>query len=219
MVRSKAWCFDVWQDGVERDSVAVLKNWIGNCMKKILILYTSVGEGHKTMAENIGWHLEHEVMKCGLVILLLFKTACSPGKLFLSTNSINKHLRFIWGWLYRWGHFAILPFRVFIAGLIPTRQKLFIDEYQPDMVITTQTTASGSIAYLKKRQLYRGLFGIAFSDYHLHRYWLYPQADFYLANIEEQKQTILNLSQGKEIVPIFVCEWRCGQNRRLTSMR
>ncbi len=30
-------------------------------MKKILIFYTSVGLGHKSIAENIGWYLEQPV--------------------------------------------------------------------------------------------------------------------------------------------------------------
>jgi processive 1,2-diacylglycerol beta-glucosyltransferase len=174
-------------------------------MKKILILYTSVGEGHKTMAENIGWHLAQEGYEVRSSDIATVQDGAFARQVIFVHQFINKHLQFIWGWLYRWGHFAILPFRVFIAGLNSDKTKALIDEYQPDMVITTQTTASGIIAYLKKRQLYRGLFGIAFSDYHLHRYWLYPQADFYLANIEEQKQAILQLWRGKEIVSIFVC--------------
>ena len=34
--------------------------------KKILILYTSVGLGHKTLAENIGWQLQQEGMEVKL---------------------------------------------------------------------------------------------------------------------------------------------------------
>jgi len=56
--------------------------------------------------------------------------------------------------------------------------------------------------YLKQQGLYQGLFGIAFSDYHLHRYWLYDSADLYLVNIEEQKQEMIRLGIPAE--KIFV---------------
>ena len=116
---------------------------------------------------------------------------------------VNNYLPFIWGWLYAWGHFIILPLRVFIAGFNYKLTKSYVDDFHPDVIITTQTTASAIIAYLKKQKLYTGLFGIAFSDFHLHRYWLYDQADFYLVNIEEQKQQMLKLGISES--KIFVC--------------
>ena len=91
----------------------------------------------------------------------------------------------------------------FHRGLILKLTKSYVDDFHPDIIITTQTTASEVIAYLKKQKLYTGLFGIAFSDFHLHRYWLYGQADFYLVNIEEQKQQMLKLGIPEN--KIFVC--------------
>src|SRR4029079_6795928 len=61
-----------------------------------------------------------------------------------------------------------------------------VREVQPDMVITTQTAPSAVLSVLKRRHAYTGLWGIAFSDYHFHRAWAYPRANFYLVNIEEQ---------------------------------
>ncbi len=118
---------------------------------------------------------------------------------------INKYLPFVWGFIYRFGHYLILPFRVYIAGFNYKSAKVLVDEYQPDIIITTQTAASAVIAYLKKKGYYKNPFGIAFSDYHLHPYWLYRQADFYLVNIEEQKQQMVNagISANKIFVTGF----------------
>src|SRR5437016_4546293 len=140
-------------------------------MKKILILYTSVGVGHKAIAENIGWHLQHDRHEVRLSDIAEVEAGLFAKLVIPAHQFINKRLPFVWGWLYRWGHYPVLPFRVAIASLNYHRAKTLIDEYQPDMVITTQTTASAVIAYLKKQGLYTGLFGIAFSDYHFHRYW------------------------------------------------
>ncbi|MDR3642354.1 MAG: glycosyltransferase [Candidatus Doudnabacteria bacterium] len=172
-------------------------------MKKVLILYTSVGLGHKSIAENIGTQLEANGFTVksddiGSVQKGMFEKSVTTIHSF-----INNRLPFVWGWLYDYGHFLILPFRVFIAGFNHKLTQSYVEEFKPDIIITTQTTASAVIAYLKKRNLYKGLFGIAFSDFHLHRYWLYPQADFYLANIAEQKVQMVKLGVPEN--KIFVC--------------
>ncbi len=172
-------------------------------MQKILILHTSVGLGHKSIAENIGFYLE----LAGYTVRLADIGSVQKGrfeKVVVEVHRfINKNLPFVWGWLYRWGHYAVLPFRVFIAGFNYKFAKSYIDDFRPDVIITTQTTASAVVAYLKKQKLYKGLFGIAFSDFHLHKYWLYGEADFYLANTEEQKQEMA--AQKISADKIFVC--------------
>jgi len=170
---------------------------------KILILHTSVGLGHKSIAENIGYYLS----AAGYEVRLADIGKVQEGKfekIVVGVHQfINKRLPFVWGWLYRWGHYVILPFRVFIAGFNYKLAKSFIDDFHPDLIISTQTTSSAVAAYLKKQKLYTGKFGIAFSDFHLHKYWLYNEADFYLVNISEQEQEMLRVNIAKE--KIFIC--------------
>jgi processive 1,2-diacylglycerol beta-glucosyltransferase len=172
-------------------------------MKKVLILHTSVGLGHKSIAENIGYYLS----EAGFEVRLADIGKVQKGKfekIVVGIHQfINKRLPFVWGWLYRWGHYIILPFRTFIAGFNYKLAKSYIDDFHPDLIISTQTTASAVVAYLKKQKLYNGKFGIAFSDFHLHKYWLYKEADFYLANTEEQKRQMMALGIPSE--KIFVC--------------
>jgi processive 1,2-diacylglycerol beta-glucosyltransferase len=171
--------------------------------KKILILHTSVGLGHKSIAENIGFYLGQAGFEVKLADIGKVQTGIFEKYITAAHRFINNYAPFFWGWLYDWGHYAVLPFRVFIAGFNYKLTKSYVDDFHPDIIITTQTTASAVIAYLKKKHLYQGLFGIAFSDFHLHRYWLYRQADFYLANIAEQKDQMLKL--GVPSGKIFVC--------------
>lgn len=172
-------------------------------MKKVLIIHTSVGLGHKSIAENIGAALS----EAGYQVRLEDIGKVEQGKFVTWVTAvhqfINKYLPFVWGWLYAWGHYTLLPFRVFIAGLNSRQTRQLVDEYQPDLVITVQTTASAVIAYLRQKGLYKNLWGIAFSDYHLHPYWLYQGTDFYLANIEEQKREMVGRGIGPE--KIFIC--------------
>jgi len=172
-------------------------------MKKILILYTSVGLGHKFIAQNIGWHLEQAGFEVKLADIGQVQKGSFQKNVVGIHQFINKHLSFIWDWLYDWGYYVVLPFRVSIAGFNSRSAKKLIEDLKPDLIITTQTTASAVVAYLKKRGYYKGLFAVAFSDYHLHDFWLYKEADFYLANIEEQKRAMIVKGVAKE--KIFVC--------------
>lgn len=171
--------------------------------KKILILHTSIGLGHKSIAENIGFYLS----AAGYEVRLADIGSVQKGrfeKIVVGVHQfINKHLPFVWGWLYRWGHFVILPFRVFIAGFNYRQAKILVDEFKPDLIISTQTTASAVVAYLKQKGFYKNQFAIAFSDFHLHPYWLYNQADFYLVNIFEQAREMLSVGIAKD--KVFIC--------------
>jgi processive 1,2-diacylglycerol beta-glucosyltransferase len=176
-------------------------------MKKILILYTSIGLGHKSIAENMGFHLS----KAGYEVKLHDILQLQAGKLVNITTSmhqfINRRLPFIWKWLYVHMHKGWLMkltqgSRVKVASKNYSQIKKVADEFQPDLVVSTQTTGSAVMQYLKQQGWYKGLFGIGFSDYHVHRFWLYPSADFYLANIDEQKQEMIEMGIAAE--KIFV---------------
>lgn len=182
-------------------------------MKKILIFYTSVGLGHKSIAENIGYYLE----QAGHTVKLQDILQVQAGGLVSTSTSIhrfiNTYLPFVWSFLYKSTIFTrlALPWRLKVAAKNYANTKMVIDGFGPDVIITTQTTASAVIAFLKQKGLYTGKFGIAFSDYHLHPFWLYSDADFYLANIQEQKT--LMVRQGISPEKIFVCGMPLGPEK------
>jgi len=173
--------------------------------KKILVLYTSKGLGHKVIAENISWHLE----QAGFDIQLADLFQIQAGK-FLDVGNyihtlINVYTPWLWKWLYTNKIFTnlTLPLRIKVAAKHSANAKKFIDEYNPDMVLVTQGSFAGVVAHLKKTGQYTKPLGVGFSDYHLHRYWLYDETDFYLANIPEQKEQMVRLGIPEE--KIYVC--------------
>ncbi len=155
------------------------------------------------MAENIGWQLEKAGYSVKLADIGKVQESGFTKGIVTVHQYINNHLPFVWSFLYKWGHYVILPFRIFIAGFNSKETKILIEQFQPDLVISVQTSASAVVAYLKKKGIYKNLFGIGFSDFHLHRYWLYNEADFYLANIEEQKTEMVKMGIPEN--KIFVC--------------
>jgi len=159
-----------------------------NSMKKILILHTSVGHGIKITAQNIYMRLIksgkyeariedfHEVQP-GLAVTVLEKIY------FFFTETAP----WIWAFLYTEAVASIaIPLRMIPASFRYKKILAQIRNFQPDIVISTETVPTGVVAYLKKKNLYSGKLAVAFSDYHLHRFWLYDEVDLYLCNISEQ---------------------------------
>jgi processive 1,2-diacylglycerol beta-glucosyltransferase len=165
--------------------------------KKVLIFHTSIGLGHKFIAENIGWQLS----QAGCEVRVADVLEVQKGKLVeLSTKIhhwMNTSAPWLWSFLYHVTNLSLvvkstLPIRLWVAKKNCSKTLGLINEFQPDMVISVHNTASAILAHLKKEKLYEGLFVIGFSDFHLHKFWLFNQADFYLANIAEQKQEMID---------------------------
>lgn len=173
--------------------------------KRVLILYGSVGLGHKSIAENMAGYLEQAGYEVKLADVLKEQEGwlVNAGKKLYGL--ISQTFPFIWSFLYFNGWLArfLMPYRVKVAAKNSGNIKLLISGFTPDLVISVHSNASAIVAHLKQSGFYRGLFAIGFSDFHLHRFWLYWQADFYLANVPEQKEEMLELGIPAE--KIFVC--------------
>ena len=173
--------------------------------KKILIFYNSIGLGHKSIAENIAFYLEQggfEVQLGDILKVQESDLARAGAKLY---RFFLKFTPWVWRWLYtnKWFTKLTLPYRTKVAAKHSAGVLELLNKFNPDMVICTHTNASAILAYLKEQGKFNGKFGIAFSDFHLHRYWLYWQADFYLANILEQKQEMVKFGIAED--KVFIC--------------
>lgn len=167
--------------------------------KKILILFTAHTVGHQRVAENIGWWLT----QCGARVVLREVLKSNPSELvrrFLRLHTwVYVHAPWFWKFLYYWGFWVVMmPFRMLAADWQKKEIAEIVSREKPDMVVTTQTSPSAVMSVLKRKKAYSGLWGIAFSDYHFHRGWAYPRADFYLTNIEEQVAYLLRLGVAKD---------------------
>lgn len=167
--------------------------------KKILVLYTAHTIGHKRIAENISYWLAQAGAQIELREVL--KSNPSPAvKYFLRVHVwVNTHAPWLWKFLYLWGFwFTMMPLRLPVAWLQKTEIEKIIAEVAPDVVLTTQTSPSAVLSVLKKARRYTGMWGVAFSDYHFHRGWVYPRADFYLTNIDSQAEKLARLGVSPE---------------------
>lgn len=189
--------------------------------KKILIFYNAVGLGHKKIAENIGWVLEQQGHKVFLENIL----EVEKNNLGVWGEKIHKfinlYLPFVWSFLYTNPIFInmSLPFRLMIASKNSKKTLVKIRNCNPDIIISTHTIASAVISYLKKQKLVQANFGIAFSDYHLHKYWLYEEADFYLANTEEQKNEMQSFGINPTKIFVVGMVLKSAQEHNLAALK
>ena len=167
---------------------------------RILILHTSIGLGHKTLANNFEYYLK----VAGFEVLNIdtLKQEFSSSKNLLSNIQTTLYEKFpwVWKWLYTNQTFTrlSLPLRVPLARFKSQRIESLIKDYKPDLIISTQTTPSAIISSLIRRKKYKGKFFIATSDYHFHPFWWYPEADGYLLNISEQVEFLEKLGVGSD---------------------
>lgn len=171
---------------------------------RVLVLHTSMGYGIKITAQNIYARLvgsgAYEVriedvqeMERGVFVSVL-------EKIYLF---FTERFPFIWGWLYSEAVASLtIPFRLLVAAFKSGRTRKLIEEFRPDIVISTETAPTGIVAYLKKEGLYQGRLVAAFSDYHLHQFWLYDEVDLYLCNIAEQAEKLRELGMVEKRIAV-----------------
>ncbi|OGE73982.1 MAG: hypothetical protein A3C49_04280 [Candidatus Doudnabacteria bacterium RIFCSPHIGHO2_02_FULL_42_25] len=163
---------------------------------KILVLCTAVGYGIKATADNIAQQLskseEYEVRSETVEKVESGMASSAVIKIYLM---LLDKISPVWGYLYssRLVMAISLPMRKFLASFKVKNVLQILREFQPAIVISTQTVPSGIIAYLKSKGLYLGKLVIVFSDYHLHSFWLYDEADLYICNIPEQVDELKKL--------------------------
>ena len=86
--------------------------------KKVLILYTSIGLGHKSIAENIGFYLG----QAGFIVELYDAHKIQDGWLARWGAKVHhlliRKFPFVWDWLYstEWFITLTLPYRTKVAS-------------------------------------------------------------------------------------------------------
>ncbi|MBU6447675.1 hypothetical protein KGQ24_02460 [Patescibacteria group bacterium] len=188
---------------------------------KILIVYTYSGSGgHKKIAENIGavLHENHQVDMIDLYEKEKGSLVSGGTKIYYW---IIKFVPGLWTFFYTNKIFlaVTLPLRVPLAGLRSKKLLNIINAGHYDLVISTHTSSSAAVSYLKSKGLYNGKFAIAFSDFHFHPYWAYDHCDMYLANIDEQKQQLVARGIGPEKIAVCGITVQRKQNLDIGEIR
>ncbi|MDP3696452.1 MAG: hypothetical protein Q8R55_00280, partial [Candidatus Taylorbacteria bacterium] len=174
--------------------------------KHILIIYASVGLGHKVVAENIGHALEEadpNIEVKLLDILQLYKGRLVGVSTAIYTFIIKKIPR-LWGFFYvnKFFQKLALPLRIPLAARKAKKLYAFIEGLKPDLILSTHPTGTALVSYLKKEKLYTNPLVTTFSDFHFQPFWVYPRVDHYLVMTEQQKQEVKKFGFADHVITV-----------------
>lgn len=167
--------------------------------KNILILFQAIGHGHKKIAENIGAALERDFAVDYINILEFEKGQMSEGGTWLYFF-ILKYCPWFWEFMYVNKIFLALtmPWRTVVARFKTKKLEQLLNEKHYDAVISVHTNSSALMSVIKSKNKFQGKFIIGFSDPHLNKFWLYKNADYFLANIPEQVEEMVEFGIPRE---------------------
>ena len=158
--------------------------------KKILVMHTSIGLGHKVVAENIAQALsKYDWLEVELFDVNKFYEGALTRTSTAIYLSILKHAPWLWGFLYTNKFFQklILPLRIPFAAAKVKKFQAFLEKAKPDLILSTHPTGTALVSYLKKIGDFKGPLVVTFSDFHFQPFWVFPRVDRYLVMTPEQK--------------------------------
>jgi len=165
---------------------------------KVLIIHASAGAGHRRAAEAIYNYLkEHDPgLKLELLDALsktnaLFKFDYTKGYSFLI-----KYARIVWRWAF-WatGSLILRPVSRQLARLINrlnSRELIrYLEQENPEVIISTHFLPSELAAGLKKQGRIRSKIITIITDYGVHPFWISPATDLYVVASDFTRQRLL----------------------------
>lgn len=144
-------------------------------MKKILIFYGSYGGGHLSAAKSIRDYIEKnysdsqvELVDCVEYVNKLFNKLTTKAY-----KDFSKNARWIWKHLYYDSENGSLS-RICntINRLMAIKLNRLIQEFQPDLIISTHPFSSQMCAILKEKEKFNCKVATILTDYAPHNQWL-----------------------------------------------
>ena len=179
-------------------------------MKKILIIYTSAGDGHKKAAEAI----YHDFL--GLKRLdvepLIIDSLSYTSRFFKYAYKIGymvmiRYLPTLWGLFYhmldnRFIFLLVRPFRHAINILNTRRLARFIVSERFDMAISTHFLPTYIIGHLKKRGIVSLPLINIVTDFIAHRYWQVKGVDRYMVASAMTRDMLIDRGTSGQVIDV-----------------
>lgn len=176
-------------------------------MKKVLIFYGSYGGGHLSAAKSIKAHLnknypdvEVEIVDCiEYINKYLNKVSTEAYK------ELAKKAPWLWKQVYKDSKNGFLAhISTTTNRLISFKLNSLIQEFQPDLIISTHPFSSQMCAVLKKKNKINCKLATIMTDYHIHPQWLvlYQYMDYFFVSNEQMKADMI--SEGINDQTIYV---------------
>ena len=161
-----------------------------------IVLYACSGSlGHRVLAENYLGLLRAIGFDAIAVDVLQLDGRPTFHRYSELYFWVLKSVPALWRWLYRyWMRVPILDFiRQDVLPTRFTRTRRLLCSVKPDLVISTHPVSTGIVNNLKRRGQVKCPLWTAFSDWHVQRYWMFPEVTHYLVPLEEQRSELEQL--------------------------
>lgn len=163
-------------------------------MPKVLILSASTGHGHNQAANCLKYYLESSDYQVKIVEPFkeegrIIETLIDDGYYILAS-----HLPQMYGKIYKMTDQKLINKGVaafFIKTLSNTVNQL-VQEYLPDLIISTHPLHINVISYLKAKGEFNKPFIAIVTDYMAHRFYINHSVDAYIVASSYTKQTLIN---------------------------
>ncbi len=177
-------------------------------MKKILVFYGSYGGGHLSAAKSISNELEQtygndvevKIVDCiEYINKYLNKVSTEAYK------ELAKKAPWAWKQVYKQSkNGALSHISTATNKLMSVKLNSLLQEFKPDLIISTHPFSTQMCAVLKKRDKIKCKLATILTDYHIHPQWLvlYEYVDYFFVSNNQMK--IDMIAEGIEENKIFV---------------
>ena len=166
-------------------------------MKKILIFYASYGGGHLSAANSIKEYIEENYNNTEIKLVDCMEYVNNVINKITTTayNEMAKTIPWVWGKVYTKSQSGTL------SKISSNSNKLFaiklnnlIQEYSPNLIISTHPFSTQMCAFLKKKSKLNCKIATIMTDYAPHDQWLIGSnyIDYYFVAHEGMKQALIN---------------------------
>lgn len=170
----------------------------------ILILSASTGGGHMRASRAIESYMNENYKSANVKIIdsllyinpILNKTVTS-GYISLATRTPK-----IYGKIYeltnkedRWSSFVSRLNYLFANKLLP-----LIEEFEPDVIITTHPFPTEMVSILKSKELVNIPLVCIMTDYAPHKTWVNPKVDAYIVSNDDMVNEMIKIGVKEEII-------------------
>lgn len=177
-------------------------------MKKILILYGSYGGGHLSAAKTIRSSLEQnygDQVKVEIIDCIEYINKYINKVSTEAYKELAKKAPWMWKHVYKNAQTgALSQISTTTNKLMSYKLNLLLQEFKPDLIISTHPFATQMCAMLKQKDKINCKLATILTDYHIHAQWLvlYKYVDYFFVSNDQMK--IDMIMEGINSQKIFV---------------
>lgn len=164
-------------------------------MKKILIFYASYGGGHLSAANSIKQYIDENYTDYETKLIDCMLYVNKPINKISTTAYKEMAKKFPWAWGEVYSHSQKGPLAHISNAsnkLMAKKLLVLLNEYKPDIIISTHPFGSQMISYLKRKGLTSCKLATIMTDFAPHDQWLVGNefTEYFFVSHEKMKQEI-----------------------------